>query len=119
MISNKKNALYGLFVMGILGLFLAGLAGFFTYFIMKQPKKLQKMVNEKTLLLKESEQKFRTLIEQASDGIFLADFKGNVLDANLAGVKMFRYSKEELLEKNLRDLATKEDLNKTPIRFPN
>lgn len=116
-ISNKNNALLGFYIMGGLGLFLAGLAGFFTMFLLKQPQKLKKMVDEKTLLLKENEQKLKTYIEQASDGIFITDFDGNILDINIRGLEMFGYSKEELLQKNIKELVVEDHLNKTPIRF--
>lgn len=116
-ISNENHALFGLYIMGGLGLFLAGLAGFFTMYLIKQPQRLKAMVAEKTLLLKENEQKLKTYIDQASDGIFVTDFKGNVLDANIRGVEMFGYSKEELFQKNLSNLATEDDLKKVPIRF--
>ena len=116
-ISNKNPAKYGLYALGGLGLFIAILSGFFTKSMLEQPKKLKKLVDEKTFLLRESEQKFRTFVEQASDGIFVADFNGNILDANIYGVQLFGYSKEELLTKNLIQLATSKDLNNIPIRY--
>ena len=116
-ISDKKLALYGLYVMGGLGLILSAIAGSFTMFLLNQPKSLRKMVNEKTRLLKENEQKLRAYIEQASDGIFLADFHGNLLEANIKAVELFGYPKNELLQKNLKSLATKDDLKKAPLRF--
>ncbi|KAA2219311.1 PAS domain S-box protein [Maribacter flavus] len=116
-ISEKKLALYGFYVLGGLGLILSIIAGVFTTFLLEQPRTLRKMVNEKTHLLQENEQKLRAFIAQASDGIFLADFHGNLLEANIKGVELFGYPKEELLTKNLVELATKSDLKKAPLRF--
>ncbi len=54
--------------------------------------------------LKESEEKYRTLIEQASDGIFISDKDGGYLDVNTSAIMLTGYSKKELLNLNLRDI---------------
>jgi PAS domain S-box-containing protein len=46
--------------------------------------------------LRESELKYRNLLEQAPDIIFLVDAEGNLLHVNLAGKKMLGYSEDEL-----------------------
>ena len=46
--------------------------------------------------LRESKLKYRNLLEQAPDTIFLVDAEGNLLHVNLAGQKMLGYSIEEL-----------------------
>lgn len=52
--------------------------------------------------LRESEEKYRDFIENATFGIFRADAKGDLLDVNPALVSMLGYaSKEELLSANL------------------
>jgi formate hydrogenlyase transcriptional activator len=54
-----------------------------------------KMAKER---LRESEDKYRTLIEYAPDGIFLVDATtGQFLDCNPEGLKMFGYSREKML----------------------
>ena len=67
--------------------------------------------------LKESEEKFRTLIEQASDGIFISDLDGNLLDVNTSAALMSGYSKEELLQLNVRDIISDEDGKDNPLRI--
>ncbi len=49
--------------------------------------------------LRESEQRYRTLFEKATDAILLEDGHGHLLDANKAGTDLFGYSREELLSK--------------------
>jgi PAS domain S-box-containing protein len=66
--------------------------------------------------LRESEQQYRMLIDQASDGIFVADVDGVHVDVNAAGCEMLGYTREEILALNLRDLMTEEDLDKAPPR---
>jgi len=46
--------------------------------------------------LRESEAKFRTLVEQAADGIFIADRDGNLTLINPQACRMLGYSEDEL-----------------------
>jgi PAS domain S-box-containing protein len=65
--------------------------------------------------LMDSEAKYRTLIEQASDGIFISNSDGDYVDANTSAVLLSGYTKEELLKLNIRDLADAQDLEKNPF----
>lgn len=67
--------------------------------------------------LNKSEEKYRTIIEQASDGIFISDLNGNYEDINSKGVKLTGYSKEELLKINLFDLMPPEDIVNNPPKL--
>ena len=62
--------------------------------------------------LRESEEKFHILVELSSDGIFLEDQYGNILDCNEAGARIYGYKKEEIIGKNIRDLVP-EDFART------
>ncbi len=65
----------------------------------------------------ESEERYRTLVEQASDGIFLADPQGRNIDVNSCVCAMLGYSREEILSMSLTDLLLPEDLSARPIQF--
>lgn len=65
----------------------------------------------------ESVEKYRALIEQASDGIFISDAKGNYIDVNQSGCDMLGYSRDELLSLNIKDLIPPEELKEKPIPF--
>jgi PAS domain S-box-containing protein len=67
--------------------------------------------------LKESEQKYRELIEQAADAIFLADKKTNFIDVNNSACKLLGYSREELLIMKVADIYDPEELKKHPLRW--
>lgn len=54
--------------------------------------------------LVESEEKYRSMIEQASDGIFILDASGKYLDINPAGLAMIGYNKEEAAHLSALDL---------------
>ena len=59
--------------------------------------------------LRRSEEHFRILVEQASDGIFIADQQGRYLDVNSAGAEMLGYSREEVLNRCIPDVVVKEE----------
>nr|WP_314896113.1 PAS domain S-box protein [uncultured Flavobacterium sp.] len=62
-----------------------------------------------------SEEKYRSLIEQASDAIFINDVSGNLLEVNESACIMLGYTKEKLCTKNLTDLYTIDELKNRPI----
>jgi PAS domain S-box-containing protein len=59
--------------------------------------------------LKESEERFRHLFEQASDGIVTADLNGQYLDVNSRACQMLGYSREELFGLRVPDLLDPQD----------
>jgi PAS domain S-box-containing protein len=65
----------------------------------------------------ESEEKFRTLIEQASDGIFLSNQIGDCLVVNSSAATLTGYSKEELLQMNIRDLLYETDMHASSFKI--
>jgi len=65
----------------------------------------------------ESELRYRSLIDQASDAIMITDLQGNFMDVNSWFCEMFGYSKEELLRMNIDSLIDPEELKVRPIRF--
>jgi PAS domain S-box-containing protein len=54
--------------------------------------------------LRESEQKYRDLFENASDAIFLLDMNFNYVDANRRAQELFGFTREEFLVRNFSDL---------------
>ncbi len=67
--------------------------------------------------LRESEQRYRMLVEQAGDGIFISDMSGRYIQVNARGCAMLGYTLDELLGKHLRDLIPPEDLARQPLRL--
>lgn len=65
--------------------------------------------------LRASEEKYRMLIEQASDAIFLVSPDGDLLDMNTAGCILSGYTREEILSARLQDAMT--NLLGIPLRF--
>src|SRR6266487_416495 len=67
--------------------------------------------------LSASEERYRNLIEQASDGIFIADSQGKYTEVNSSGCTMLGYAREELLTLNLRDVIDSDELAAHPLRL--
>lgn len=70
---------------------------------------------EKTL--QASEERYRTLVEQASDGIYIADGNGNYVDVNASGCRMLGYPREQLLQMNIRDVVPRREQGAIPLRL--
>lgn len=75
----------------------------------------EREIAKKALL--ESEEKYRTLVEQATDGIFIADKTGRFLMVNSSGHSMSQYSGEEMMKMSIYDLVLTEDIKKDPFHF--
>ncbi len=77
-----------------------------------QQLKLQNTEKEKaTELLKESEQRFRTLFETSPSGILVLDENGIILEANKEISKTTLYSHSELIGSNIELLTIKDKTN--------
>jgi two-component system, sporulation sensor kinase E len=76
---------------------------------------LEKRVEERTAEFRKSEGKYRSLIEHASDAIYVLDFDGNFTDVNDSMCKMIGYNREELLQLNVEDIIDPEELKTDPL----
>ncbi len=74
----------------------------------------RKLAEEK---IRESEERYHSLVEQASDGILVADLQGNIMEVNSALCSMFGYSREEVLQKNVALFLELNDLMLKPMQF--
>lgn len=76
----------------------------------------QSKIAEKAL--KESETKYRMLMDQASDGIYLSNGKGNIVEANPKACEMLGYTLNEILALNIKDLMDPTGDGDFPARLP-
>ena len=67
---------------------------------------IKRLLAEKSL--RESEQKYRTLVTQSPDGIFVTDLQGNFLSVNQAMCAGLNYSETELLSMKIWDIVPEE-----------
>ncbi|MCE1247269.1 MAG: PAS domain S-box protein [Firmicutes bacterium] len=66
------------------------------FFHIETSEKRRKM----EIALRDSEERYRSLIEHASDAVFLETFKGDIISVNESACKLLGYSREELLSMN-------------------
>jgi len=86
-----------------------------SFYIIKNIKGLIKDILSSNDIIKESEEKYRSLLEQASDAIYLSDINGNFTEVNESLCKITGYSKDELLQLNIKDIIDPEQLKADPI----
>ncbi len=67
--------------------------------------------------LRQSEARYRALMEQASDAIFVAYPGGTFIDVNAQACALLGYTREELLTLTARDIVAPEDLATHPPRY--
>lgn len=72
---------------------------------------------DSTEKLRESEERYRYLIEQASEAIFEGDSEGYIISVNRKAEEMTGYNRGELLRLKLSSLFTPESLKVSPLRF--
>ena len=75
----------------------------------------EKRVEERTIEVRKSEEKYHSLIEQASDAIYILDFNGIFINVNDSICKMTGYKKEELLGSSIVDILDAEELKQSPF----
>ena len=56
--------------------------------------------------LKASNERYKTVMQQAGDAIFLCDMDGNITDANEKTFEVLNFSEQELLQKKVSELAS-------------
>jgi PAS domain S-box-containing protein len=60
--------------------------------------------------LRQSEERYRELVENANDVIYTLDFEGNITSINNAGELISGYTREELLKMNLAEFLTPDSI---------
>jgi two-component system, sporulation sensor kinase E len=76
---------------------------------------LEKIVEERSAEFQKSEEKYRSLIEQASDAIYVLDFNGRFTEVNASMCNMMGYSRDELLGLNIEAIVDPEELKTDPL----
>ena len=66
--------------------------------------------------IKESDNKYRSLFEQASDPIVVTDLDGHITDVNSSFSKLFGYSRKELLQLDINSLVCPVQKRENPLR---
>jgi PAS domain S-box-containing protein len=67
--------------------------------------------------LRQSEEKYRALMDHAADMILLLDFEGNILEVNKKAEKVLGYPKNELLNLKMTQIQPPEEIERTSEAF--
>ncbi len=67
--------------------------------------------------LKESDLRYHTFIDQASDAVMITDSTGKFIDVNRKLCEMFGYKKHELIGDNVKRIIDPKNLEEVPIDF--
>ncbi len=59
---------------------------------------------QRSRALQDSEQRFRTLVDQATDAIFVTDVEGHLIDTNRKALETLGYSRKEILKLAMADI---------------
>jgi PAS domain S-box-containing protein len=67
--------------------------------------------------IRESEERYRSLFEQAADGILVGSHDGTIIDANSSFTRISGFSKDEVVGKNINFLFQRDALKNNPLRY--
>lgn len=79
--------------------------------------KFEDAFNEILTSLRTQETNYRSLFEQAADGIIICDIQGIIIMANKSICTLTGYDKSEIVGMSFRDFFSENVLNESPIRF--
>jgi len=114
---NANKGYTNIYLFTLLGCFFSMTLGFFAYIIAKRPEKLNELVQLRTVALQKNEEKYRSLIEQASDGIVIINAAGNIIEVNKSVCRMTGYKVQELLGKSIKDYLNVDGVSTQPLRI--
>ncbi len=84
--------------------------GEITHFVSSDRDITRKRLVEKRL--RESEERFRNLVEQAGDAFFVHDLKGQYVDVNGEACRSLGYGREELLQMSVKEVVEGADMER-------
>ena len=88
----------------VLGALASVLLAGFVHNLARRRRVLEREVELRTQQLGQSERRFRTYIDQASDILCVHDIEGRIIDANSLASTSLGYSREELVRMNVLDI---------------
>ena len=78
---------------------------------------LEDLITERSKRMLETELEYHSVIEQATDSIFISDSKGKYIDVNPSACALLGYTKEEFLEMTTQDVLQPEEARLNPPKF--
>jgi PAS domain S-box-containing protein len=82
-----------------------------SFAFLRREREYRKQLETTQQDLKVSEERYRSLFENAIDGIWIHDLEGNFTSFNRASEKIIGYSREEIFKMNAKDFLSQESLD--------
>ena len=73
--------------------------------------------HDMVVALRSSEERFRSLVEQASDGIFVSDRQGRITEINSTGCALLGYTREELVKLTIANVIAVDEISRLPAEL--
>ena len=74
-------------------------------------EELEIRVEERTQAVRESEARYRNLLDQASDAILITDMEGNLVETNQKAIQLLGYSKDEIVQLKFPEVYPSEEIS--------
>lgn len=88
-----------------------------SFFLIRSIRNLIGSIIKNSIAIKESEEKYHSLFEQASDAIYVFNYKGDFTQVNDSMCNLVGYTRDELLTMNINDLVNAETLDKQSLVY--
>lgn len=98
---KDNNSNLNLLFLSLFGLLFSGIAGLFIKTLAAQPKKLQKLVKEKSEALKKAESVYKTTLDRVSDAIVGLDKNWTFTFMNLKAAEILQREPQDLIGKHM------------------
>lgn len=88
-----------------------------SFFLIRSIRRMISNILKSNDSIKESEEKYHSLFEQASDAIYVLNYKGEFTQVNDSMCKMVGYTRDELLTMNVTELLNADILDAYPLLY--
>ena|GEM_PF-3528242 len=118
-VSHSRNYVAGDFplLLAIMGAVLSLLTGYVVHRRAREPIRLKKIIDEKSLELMQSENRFRSAFQFAASGMTITSLTGHFQMANEEFCKMMGYTADELAQLTFRQLTHPDDVGNDIVSF--
>jgi diguanylate cyclase len=109
--SKNEKTIMSILPNVLLGLIFSFTGGFFAWFVGKQPENLREQVQQKTFQLTKAEKRYRAIVENSMQALFLSKPDGSILEANRAACILFGYTEDEFKKIGRKEIIDEQDEN--------
>lgn len=85
--------------------------------LQKLNQELEQRVWERTQALEESEARYRTLLDKASDAILIADLQGNLVEVNQKAIALLEYNPTEIKQLHITQIHPASEIERAEAAF--